>query len=163
LPTIFKFPHCGKELGNNDIDEVNYLVWPLPCFFRNRFGCFLPCSSKSGSSCRLLSKSGDLSISADLGYCSKYRTASLQESFPKIFLPEAFRSLLIIFSASCSFRLSAHWIQTWEEEHVHDYVLSTFKSFTHVRPCVQVRAYISVRVKEKQREMEKERESERGR
>ena len=38
-------------------------------------------------------------------YRSRYRTASLQASFPKTFLPEAFWSLLIGGSASCSFSL----------------------------------------------------------
>ena len=63
---------------------------PLPYFFRSRFGCFLPWSSKSGSSCRLLSKSAGL---------SRYRTASLQASFPQIFLPEAFSSPDLLFAA----------------------------------------------------------------
>ena len=154
------FATAGREAGNNDIDEARHLAWPLPCFFRNRFGCFLRCSSKSASSCRLLSKSGGLPTSADLGYRSRYRTASLQASFPKSFLLEAFWSLVIVWSASCSFRLPAHWIQTWEE-YLHDYFLPTFKSFARVRPCVQVRKFVCVREKEKQRE--KGRESERGR
>ena len=94
------------------------LLFPQPfCML----SAFLPCSSKSGCGCRLLSKSGGLPASADLGYRSRYRTASLQASFPKVFVPEACWSSVIALSASCSFPLSICTLKTtWEDESMYD-------------------------------------------
>ena len=58
----------------------------------------LPCFSAA-----VLELPSSLFTFADLGYRPRYRTASLQASSPKTFLPDAFWSLLIAWSSLTSF------------------------------------------------------------
>ena len=101
---------------------------------------------------------GGLPTSADLGYRSRYRTASLQASFPKTFLPEAFCSLLIAGSASCSFSLVCALKTEAERERRGERERETRKKRRGER---RGRARKGEREREREGDREKERESQR--
>ena len=125
---------------NHGVGEARHLAWRTHLRAQAATRCFLPCSSKSGSSCRLLPKSGGLSTSADLGY-----------------------RLLIARFASCSCCL--HTEDRHGKKKVCTIISCTSSNHLYARAhvwCVRVCACVCVR-EERRRERERGRERERER